>query len=92
MTAEAPQPTTLGRTQSIEGESGETSPLNSFVLKPKSINAKYGSAITLPEMENTIAEETKDAFDTNEMVLEEEVEDYNGMSSTTTPTTQVKNV
>ena len=86
------QPTPLGRTQSIEAESGDASPLNSFVLKPKSINAKYGSALNLPEVESAIAEEAKDAFDSKEMVLEEEVDDYHGISSTTTPTTQVKNI
>ena len=86
------QPTPLGRTQSIEGEFGDASPLNSFVLKPKSINAKYGSSINLPEVQNAIAEEAKDAFDSKEMVLEEEVDDYHGISSTTTPTTHVKNI
>lgn len=62
------------------------------MLKPKSINAKYGSALNLPEVESAIAEEAKDAFDSKEMVLEEEVDDYHGISSTTTPTTQVKNI
>ena len=33
--------------RSLTADSNDTSPINSFVLRPKSINAKYGSSLCL---------------------------------------------